>query len=67
MQSAYHGVAIKDSVLYTTYSPCLMCTKMIINAGIQEVVYNIAYTLSETALHLLQEAGVNVKQLPVIS
>ncbi|MCM8775286.1 MAG: dephospho-CoA kinase, partial [Candidatus Omnitrophica bacterium] len=34
VQSAYHGVSIKDSVLYTTYSPCLICTKMIINAGI---------------------------------
>ena len=37
-QAAYHGIAVKDATLYTTYSPCLMCAKMIINAGIKEVV-----------------------------
>ena len=65
VQAAYHGVNIKGSVLYTTYSPCLMCTKMIINAGIHEVVYNVNYPMGETSLALLREAGVQVKQLPV--
>lgn len=65
VQSAYHGVNIKDSVLYTTFSPCLMCTKMIINAGIREVVYNVAYPLGETSLRLLGEAGIEVKVLPL--
>jgi dCMP deaminase len=67
VQSAYHGVAIKGSTLYTTFSPCLMCTKMIINAGIREVVFNMDYPLSETSFHLLQEAGVIVRKLPVVS
>lgn len=67
VQSAYHGVPIKGSVLYTTFSPCLICTKMIINAGIQEVVYNMDYALTETAFNLLQEAGVSVRKLPVNS
>src|SRR6185312_17022528 len=48
VQAAYHGIAIKDSILYTTLSPCLQCTKMIINAGIREVVFNAHYPLSET-------------------
>ena len=52
VQSAYHGVSIKGSVLYTTFSPCLMCTKMIINAGIQEVVYNMDYSLTDTSFKL---------------
>lgn len=67
VQSAYHGVAIKESVLYTTFSPCLMCTKMIINAGIKEVVYNMDYSLTETAFRLLQEAGILVRKLPVVN
>lgn len=67
VQSAYHGVNINGSVLYTTFSPCLMCTKMIINAGIHEVVYNVSYPMSETSFRLLGEAGVRVKQLAVIS
>lgn len=67
VQSAYHGVNISGSVLYTTFSPCLMCTKMIINAGIKEVVYNMAYSLTETSFKLLEEAGVIIKRLPVNS
>lgn len=63
VQSAYHGVNIKDSVLYSTFSPCLICTKMIINAGIREVVYHVEYSMDPTALNLLQEAGVEVKKI----
>jgi dCMP deaminase len=63
VQAAYHGVSIKGSTLYSTYSPCLMCTKMIINSGIREVVYNKAYTIEEVPLKLLKEAGVMVRQL----
>ena len=64
-QAAYHGVNIKESMLYTTFSPCLICTKMIINSGIREVVYNVDYPLIETARRLLEEAGVLVRQLVV--
>lgn len=67
VQAAYHGVVIKDSVIYTTFSPCLMCTKMIINAGIQEVVYNVAYPMSEISLRLFKEAGVSVRQLVLMT
>lgn len=63
VQSAYHGVSIKDSVLYTTFSPCLMCTKMIINAGIREVVYNLDYPLSETSFNLFKQADILVRKL----
>lgn len=62
-QAAYHGVNIKESTLYTTYSPCLMCTKMIINSGIKEVVYNMEYSLGEVPLKLLAEAQVKARQL----
>jgi dCMP deaminase len=62
-QAAYHGTSLKGSSLYTTFSPCLLCTKMIINAGIGEVVYNHDYPLSSTSLALLKEAGVQVRKL----
>ena len=63
IQAAYHGVAVKAATLYTTYAPCLMCTKMIINAGIREVVYNMEYPLNDTAFALLREAGVDCRKL----
>jgi len=64
-QAAYHGVSVKDSSLYTTFAPCLMCTKMIINAGIQEVIYNEDYPLNATSFALLHEAGVQCRRFQV--
>jgi dCMP deaminase len=62
VQASYHGISIKDSIVYTTFSPCLLCTKMIINAGIKEVVYNVDYPLAEMPMRLLRDAGVKVRQ-----
>jgi dCMP deaminase len=61
--AAYHGVAVRGASLYTTFSPCLMCTKTIINAGIREIVFDACFPLGERALSLLGEAGVKVRQL----
>ena len=62
-QAAYHGIALKGATLYTTFSPCLMCAKMIINAGIREVVYHQRYSIDETSMALLKEAGVIVRPI----
>ena len=58
VQAAYHGISVKGATVYSTCSPCLICTKMIINAGISRVVYNLDYPLHGTAKQLLAEAGV---------
>jgi dCMP deaminase len=63
VQAAYHGIRLEGATLYSTYSPCLICTKMIINAGIREVFFNLAYPLNEVARRLLEEAGVKSHQL----
>ena len=63
VQAAYHGIRLEDATLYSTYSPCLICTKMIINAGIREVFFNLAYPLNDVARRLLEEAGVKSHQL----
>lgn len=62
-QAAYHGVSIRGATLYTTYSPCLRCTKLIINSCIAEVVYNQAYSIEDLPLKLLKEAGVKVRKV----
>jgi dCMP deaminase len=61
-QAAYHGTSVKGATLYSTFAPCLLCTKMIINSGIEEVVYNQEYPLNDRALALLEECGVRVRQ-----
>ena len=62
-QAAYHGIALKDAMIYCTLSPCLICAKMIINAGIREVVYAAAYHMSDQTKALFVEAGVRCRQL----
>lgn len=54
VQAAYHGISVKDGTLYCTHSPCLMCTKMIINAGIKEVVYDEEYHFSQQSRELFE-------------
>lgn len=63
VQASYHGISIKGAIIYSTFSPCLLCTKMILNAGIAEVVYNAEYPLADAPLKLLKEAGVIVRQV----
>ena len=65
VQAAYHGISVRDSVLYTTFSPCLICTKIIINAGIEEVLFNLDYPLNEVAKNLLEEAGGKTRQVHI--
>jgi len=64
-QAAYHGISVKGSTIYTTYSPCILCTKMIINSGIVEVVYNQDYPLNEQAMALMKECGIVLRRLKV--
>ena len=63
VQASYHGVSLKDATIYSTFAPCLMCAKMIINSGIREVVYNLDYPLNNSAFRLFNQARVNVRQL----
>jgi dCMP deaminase len=67
VQAAYHGVQLTESTIYSTFAPCLLCAKMIINSGIREVVYNRDYPLNDSAFSLFREAGVTVRKLSVES
>ncbi len=62
LQAAYHGIALKDATLYCTNSPCLLCAKMIIAAGIREVVYEALYPFKDQAARLLKTAGVRCRR-----
>ena len=62
-QAAYHGISTKDATIYVTLSPCLTCAKMIINAGIREVIYDEEYSFNEQTRALLAEAKVVCRQI----
>ncbi len=64
IQAAYHGVEIKGSDLYCTNQPCIICTKMIINAGIKNIYYRDGYP-DKLSIEMLEEADINFCHLPV--
>jgi deoxycytidylate deaminase len=57
IQAALHGVSTDRATIYVTHQPCLVCAKMIINAGIRRVVYSGDYP-DDVAQQFLEEAGV---------
>ncbi len=61
IQAAYFGVSIKDSTIYTTNFPCVMCAKILVNAGVREIVYKDEY-VDELSRKVLSESGVAVRR-----
>ena len=55
--AAKHGIALDRTSMYCTDSPCMDCAKLIINAGIREVVFLREYRDS-SPLRYLSDAGV---------
>ncbi len=62
VQAAVYGVSIKDATIYISHSPCVLCAKMIINAGIKHVKYLEGYP-DESSYEILDEAGIIVEKL----
>jgi dCMP deaminase len=59
IQAAKHGTNIDGATLYCTTMPCIICTKMIINAGISRVIYGEGYA-DELAREMIAEAAIEV-------
>jgi len=59
INAAYYGVSTQDTVLYCTNQPCIICARMIINAGINKVVHRGNFNDS-LALEFLDEAGIEL-------
>lgn len=60
LQAALYGVSTKDSTLYITNQPCIICAKMLINAGIKEIVTCGDYP-DKMAKDFLKEAGIKIR------
>jgi len=60
LQAALHGISTKDSILYVTNQPCIICAKMLINAGIKEVIILEGYP-DKMALDFLKQAEIEIR------
>ena len=61
IQAAKYGINITGATLYCTHQPCVICAKMIINAGIKRVVYDEGYP-DEFSMQLFREAGTVIEK-----
>jgi dCMP deaminase len=59
IQAANHGISIRGATLYCTNKPCIICSKMIINAGITQVYYKEGYD-DALADQMLAEANIQM-------
>lgn len=59
IQAAKLGVSVEGATLYCTHQPCVICAKMIINAGIKKVIFKNGYP-DEFSMQLFGEAKLEV-------
>lgn len=60
IQAARYGIDISDACIYITTQPCVVCAKMLINAGITEIVYQNPYS-DALAMEMLEESGIKLR------
>ncbi len=61
IQGAYFGISIKGATVYTTNFPCVLCSKILLNAGIEEIVFLDTY-VDDLSKQILDEAGIKVRR-----
>jgi dCMP deaminase len=61
IQAAVHGISIIGGTIYCTHQPCILCAKMIINAGLKRVVYENEYPDKE-AIEFFKASGLEAVQ-----
>ncbi|MGL4483595.1 MAG: deoxycytidylate deaminase, partial [Anaerovoracaceae bacterium] len=59
IQAATLAQSIEGATMYITHQPCVICAKMIINAGIEKIIVREGYP-DELATELLEEAGLRI-------
>ena len=61
IQAAKLGVSIEGATLYCTHQPCIICAKMIVNSGIERIVYEKGYP-DDFSLEIIAESGVKIER-----
>lgn len=61
IQAAVFGISIDESVIYITNTPCVVCAKMLINAGVKEIIYGGEYP-DDLARQMIEESHLKIRQ-----
>ncbi len=65
VQGALHGVSLAGATVYCTHQPCVGCSKLLVSAGVERIVYEERYD-DAFAVELLAEAGVALMQWKLV-
>ena len=57
------GIEVDGATIYITHRPCVICTKLLINAGIKRVVYAEHYP-DDFSVEILKEADIELVHMP---
>ena len=61
LQAALHGISLNGAKMYATTEPCIICVKMLINAGVSEIIYSGDYP-DDLAKQMLRESILKIKR-----
>ncbi|MBI5118417.1 cytidine/deoxycytidylate deaminase family protein [Candidatus Poribacteria bacterium] len=59
LQAAQFGISLRGSILYCTNQPCVLCAKMLINAGVERIVVLGGYP-DRLSREMLEEAAIQI-------
>ncbi len=66
VQAAHSGTSVNSGTMYVTHQPCILCAKMIINSGINKIIFKGDYP-DQLSMGILKEAGIRVVKYENIS
>ncbi len=62
LQAACYGINVKDAAIYCTNQPCIICAKMMINAGVKKVIIGDGYP-DKMARDFLKKANITLRRI----
>lgn len=64
IQASLYGISVKDSTVYITNQPCIICAKMLINAGVSEIVITGEYP-DKMSAQMLRQAKIRIRRIKI--
>jgi len=63
VQAAFHGISTKGTTIYVNWLPCYQCAKVLVNAGIEQIVFRRIYRPDPVTKKLLRQAKIKLVHL----
>lgn len=63
VQAAFHGISTADTIIYVNWLPCYHCAKVLVNAGINQIVFRRIYRPDPVTKKLLRQAKIKLLHL----